>query len=161
MSTRLLSLAIVASLTAGAATAAHAQSTDAVFVPIAADALEWSPITPPGFDVGMEIAPVQGDPGVDGGAYTLRLRFPDGYRFPPHFHPNAENVTVLDGTFLLAMGEAADEGRLQTYRPGDYIYIAGEHPHFGGVRGATTIQLHGTGPFDIIVVGSPEDTRRR
>lgn len=132
---------------------------DEVFVPVAEADLEWSPITPPGFDEGMQIAAIHGDPSVDGGAYTLRLSFPDGYRFPPHFHPNAENVTVLEGTFLLAMGEEANEDRLQTYSPGDYLFIEGEHPHFGGARGETVIQLHGEGPFDIIVVGSPEDTR--
>lgn len=159
---RVLSFALMASVAvvAGVPTVAQAQSSDEVFVPIAGAELEWGAITPPGFDEGMEIAAIHGDPGVEGGAYTLRLRFPDGYRFPPHFHPNAENVTVLDGTFLLAMGEEADESRLQTYGAGDYLFIEGEHPHFGGARGMTTIQLHGVGPFDIIVVGSPEDTRQ-
>lgn len=158
MPSRFLSLAFAASITAFAATAAQAQSNE-VFVPVTADGLEWAPITPPGFDAGMEIAGLHGDPAVDGGAYTLRLRFPDGYRFPPHFHPRAENVTVLSGTFLLAMGEEADEGSLESYEPGDYLFLAAEHPHFGGAQGVTTIQLHGTGPFEIIVVGSPEDKR--
>jgi hypothetical protein len=130
-----------------------------VYVPVQAGELAWQPIQPPGFDAGMELAVVHGDPSAAGEAYTVRLRFPDGYRFPPHWHPNAENVTVLDGTFLLAMGETANESRLVRYAPGDYLFIAGRHPHFGGAVGQTVIQLHGMGPFDIVVVGSPEDDR--
>jgi quercetin dioxygenase-like cupin family protein len=163
---RTLSLLVAAAafaLIAAAPAAAQNQNlvpaANGEFVPVVNEDIEWSPITPPGFDEGMEIATIHGDPSIDGGLYTLRLRFPDGYRFPPHFHPRAENVTVLEGTFLLSMGEAADEDLLESYEPGDYIFIEGEHPHFGGARGETAIQLHGMGPFDIIVVGSPEDRR--
>lgn len=155
---------IVAALIAVAAAAANAPaqtSSDGPFVPVAEAALDWAPMTPPGFDEGMEIAGIYGDPAAAGGMYTIRLRFPDGYRFPPHFHPKAENVTVLDGTFLLAMGEESDEDRLRAYVPGDYLFIEAEHPHFGGARGETIVQLHGEGPFDIIVVGSPQDKRKK
>lgn len=121
--------------------------------------LTWAPIQPPGFDPGMEIAVIHGDPAVADKPYVIRLRFRDGYRFPPHWHPVTENLTVLDGEFLLAMGERSDESRLQSYRAGDFMHIEAKHPHFGGARGTTTIQLHGAGPFAIIVVGSPEDRR--
>lgn len=129
------------------------------FMQQAAGALSWNPIQPPGFDAGMEIAVVHGNPSVAGQPYVIRLRFRDGYRFPPHWHPVSESLTVLEGRFLLAMGERTDESRLQTYVPGDFLYIEGRHPHFGGATGSTTIQLHGTGPFDIVVVGSPQDRR--
>lgn len=157
----LLTLVVAGTFATIMAVPAAAQDTasDGVFAPVGDAELQWEPIQPPGFDPGMEIAAINGDPGEDGGAYTLRLRFEDGYRFPPHFHPKAENLTVLEGTLLFSMGEEADEERLETYSPGDFLYIAGEHPHFGGARGETVIQLHGEGPFDIIVVGSPEDTR--
>ena len=144
-----------------AAPALSQAAPDGALVPVAGAGLKWAPITPPGFDEGMEIAAIYGDPAAAGEPYTLRLRLPDGYRFPPHFHPNAENVTVLEGTFLLAMGEEAAEDQLETYAPGDHLYIEPEHPHFGGARGETTIQLHGVGPFEIIVVGSPEDKRAK
>lgn len=125
-----------------------------------AAALTWAPITPPGFDAGMQIAVVRGDPGVVDGPYVIRLSFPAGYRFPAHWHPVTENLTVLEGEFLLAMGEKADESKLTTvYRPGDFIFAEPKMPHFGGARVHTVIQLHGVGPFAIIVVGSKEDVR--
>jgi len=46
---------------------------------------------------------ISGDPSKTG-AYTVRLMFPAGYRFPVHWHPGAENLTVVSGTFQLGMG---------------------------------------------------------
>ena len=84
----------------------------------------------------------------------MRLSFPDGYRFPAHWHPKTENLTVPSGTLLLAMGERADESKLKPYGSGDYLNISGSKPHFRNARGATVIQLHGEGPFAINLVGA-------
>ena len=118
--------------------------------------LTWSNFTPPGFDPGMKLAVLHGDPGK-AGAYTVRLQFPAGYRFPVHWHPGAENLTVVSGTFLLGMGNTADASALKTYTAGDYIYIPPRHAHFGGsaAEGPSVIQLHGQGPFQVIV-GAPK-----
>lgn len=123
---------------------------------VSAADLTWADIEVPGFLPGLKISPIYGDPSVADKPYTLRLMFPDGYRFPPHWHPRAENVTVLEGTFRLAMGEQFDEGALETYKPGDYLFIAAENAHFGAVKGRTVLQLHGTGPFEIHVVEGQE-----
>lgn len=119
-----------------------------------ASSIQWTDAEVPGFDPGMQIAPISGDPAADGQPYTLRLRFPDGYQFPMHWHPNAENLTVLSGTFHLAMaGEKSDE--LVTYQAGDYLHIPGRMAHRGGATGETVIQLHGVGPFTI-ELGEPK-----
>lgn len=119
---------------------------------VKSDAVMFEPIEVPGFDPGMEIAVLQGEPMDGEGMYTLRLKFPDGYRFPAHYHPRAEHVTVLSGTFLLAMGETEDYEAVKTYAPGAYMYIPSEDPHFGGATGETVIQLHGEAPFEILLV---------
>lgn len=133
------------------APAAAQQPTPAQHRTVAANSLTWVDRNVPGFAPGMQMAVVHGDP-AQAAPYTFRLRFPDGYRFPPHWHPTAENLTVLSGTFLLAMGERADEGQLQSYGPGDYLHMPPRMPHYGGARGETIIQLHGTGPFSIQLV---------
>jgi uncharacterized protein (TIGR02246 family) len=122
---------------------------------VANSGLGWSDFTPPGFDPGMKLAVISGDPGKPG-AYTVRLMFPAGYRFPVHWHPGAENLTVVSGTFQLGMGNTANWGALKNYAPGDYIYIPPRHAHFGGSpsTGPSVIQLHGQGPFQVIV-GAP------
>lgn len=117
----------------------------------AAKALQWNDVNVPGFNPGLKLAALHGDPSGTGD-YTIRLRFPDGYEFPPHWHPNAEHVTVLQGTFYLAMGERFDRAALKPHLPGDFLYAPAKMAHFGNVKGETVIQLHGVGPFEIHVV---------
>jgi hypothetical protein len=59
------------------------------------------------------------------------------------------------------MGERRDASRIERDRPGDHLFIEAQHPHFGGASGRTVIQLHGAGPFEIVTVGTPEDSQRR
>jgi quercetin dioxygenase-like cupin family protein len=121
---------------------------------IAGSGLAWSDFSSPGFDPGMKIAVMHGDPGKRGD-YTLRLMFPDGYRFPVHWHPGGEHLTVVSGTFLLGMGNSANWNAVRSYAPGDFLYIPARHSHYGGARGVTVIQLHGEGPFQLFL-GSPK-----
>jgi quercetin dioxygenase-like cupin family protein len=121
---------------------------------VRSDAVTYAPIEIPGFDSGMMIAVVHGDPNAETGDYTIRLKFPDGYRFPAHYHPMAEHVTVLNGTFLLAMGDEVDTAAIQEYEPGAFLYIPPKNPHYGGAEGVTEIQLHGENPFQIVLVES-------
>lgn len=120
----------------------------------AAAGLSFQPIEVPGFKSGMQIAVVHGDP-MGKGDYTIRLKFPAGYTFPAHYHPNAEHLTVLSGSFQLAMGEK-EGGTLHDYKPGDFLYIPGKKPHYGGAKSETVIQLHGIGPFEIKLAGVAE-----
>jgi uncharacterized protein (TIGR02246 family) len=113
----------------------------------AAAGMSFQPLDVPGFKSGMQLAVLHGDPGGKGD-YTIRLKFPAGYMFPAHYHPNAEHLTVLSGTFLLSMGEK-EGGTLREYQAGDFLYIPPKKPHYGGAKNETVIQLHGIGPFEI------------
>ena len=146
-------LAVVAALAVPAGTAAQQVVTQKAsgMAEVTAKSLQWVPANIPGLVPGMEMAVVSGDPGKEG-PYTMRLRFPAGYAFPAHWHPQDENLTVLSGTFLLGMGDKTNAAALKTYGPGDYLLLPGTMPHFGRVEGVTVIQLHGVGPFDLKVV---------
>jgi ketosteroid isomerase-like protein len=115
--------------------------------------LQWSDINVPGFAPGLKMAVIHGDPSSSGD-YALRLRFPSNYEFPAHWHPKAEHLTVLQGSFRLAMGERVDRAALKTYAPGDFLYLPAKMAHYGGVQGETIIQLHGMGPFEINLAGA-------
>jgi quercetin dioxygenase-like cupin family protein len=143
-----LSLPAALALVAASTTAVRAQAAADAMATVSSGAIAWTDAKIPGFDPGMKLALINGNPEGDG-LYTLRLSFPDGYRFPAHWHPNAEHVTVLQGTLLLAMGERAQATGLQSYGAGDYLYLPGKKPHFGGAQGFTVVQLHGQGPFAI------------
>ena len=115
--------------------------------------LSWGPLVVPGFPSGAMIAVLHGNPATSGD-YTIRLQFPDGYEFPEHWHPGAEHLTVLTGSFHLGMG-SVNPGVLHNYGPGDFLFIPKRMSHFGGAKGMTVIQLHGQGPF-AINLGAPK-----
>jgi len=123
---------------------------------LAGSSLPWNDFNLPGFDPGVKLAVMEGDPGAKG-PYVLRLMFPAGYRFPVHWHPGIENLTVVSGQFQLAMGNTADWNALKTYVAGDYLYIPPKHAHFGGTTasGPSVVQLHGEGPF-VVILGPPK-----
>jgi quercetin dioxygenase-like cupin family protein len=111
---------------------------------------------PASFPPGSEIAVLQGDPSQTG-PYTVRLRFPGDYQLPPHFHPTDENVTVIDGTFLVGMGDAVDLNSVVTLGTGGFITAPAGGHHFAVARGQTIVQVHGEGPFAITYVNPADD----
>jgi quercetin dioxygenase-like cupin family protein len=115
--------------------------------------LKWTPIFK-----GCDLAPVSGDPSAEGTSFVLRLRCEDGAKIPPHWHPTDENVTVLKGTLLVAMGEKFDESKLQTMNVGNFITVPKEMRHFASSKGETIVQVHGMGPFKVNWV-NPSDVQ--
>jgi quercetin dioxygenase-like cupin family protein len=117
--------------------------------------LTWIPLEVPDFPPGARVAVVHGDPNVRNRDYVIRIRFPGGYRFPVQWHEESEHITVLQGSFLFAVGDEFDEGMLQRYGPGDFVFAPARVAHYGGARLATVIQVHGTGPFRMNLGASP------
>ena len=124
-------------------------------VVLTVDKLTWSPIQPPGFSAGAKIATLHGDPNATSGTYVIRLEFPDDYKFPAHWHPNAESLTVISGEFFLGMGDTPDDSKLMSYKPGTFLYLPAKNVHVGKVDGTTVIQLHGQAPFQIELAKKP------
>src|SRR5438552_11171459 len=57
--------------------------------------IQWGD-APPSLPPGAKMAVLSGDPGK-AGAYTLRLKAPDGYKVASHWHPTDENLTIISG----------------------------------------------------------------
>src|SRR5262249_27526632 len=53
---------------------------------------------------GAQVAVISDDPGKEGPS-VVRAKLPAGYCFMPLSLPTAENVTMLSGTFHIAMGD--------------------------------------------------------
>ena len=116
--------------------------------------IQWGP-APAVFPPGAQFAVLQGDPSK-AEPFTIRLRFPNGYKIPPHTHPTAENVTVLTGTFLAGMGTTFDESQLESLGRDGFASIPADHPHYAMARGETIVQVHAIGPFVLTYV-NPAD----
>lgn len=115
--------------------------------------LKWVPII-----AGWEIAVVSGDPDKPGEPFTIRFHGEDGARVPPHWHPTDENVTVLQGAFLVGVGEKYDEQQLKPMNVGSFATMPKEMRHFARAQGETVIQAHGIGPFKVNWVTPAEVT---
>lgn len=114
---------------------------------------------PPVLSKGAKMSVLQGDPGK-AEPYTIRLAFPAGYRIAPHFHTQTENVTVVSGTLLLGMGDAFDAKVMKTYKHGGFGVVPGGVHHYAMSKGATVIQIHGMGPFDLNYVNAADDPQK-
>ena len=138
-------------------TGGRAQSTDHTL--LTTQEITWGS-APASLPPGAQAAILEGDPAREG-PFTLRLRLPHGYRLPPHFHPAVEHVTVLQGTFILGMGEKVTTQNEKALSAGSFAYMPAGMRHFARTQGDTIIQLHGVGPWDITYVDPSDDPRSK
>jgi quercetin dioxygenase-like cupin family protein len=142
----LAAVALVTAISAAQGTTGPGDTTDA--------GLHWGP-APAVFPPGAEIAVLEGDP-TSTALFTVRLRFPNGYRIPPHTHPTDEHVTVIRGTFLVGMGETFDPNAMQALGAGGFVTAPANHAHYAAARGQTVVQVHAIGPF-ALTYANPTD----
>ena len=94
---------------------------------------------------GMEQVNLVGNP-VQAGPYTLRLKFPAGYRLAPHTHPDSREITILSGTWYTGYGDKFDAVSLKALPAGSFYTEPANVSHFVEVREPVVIQVSGTGP---------------
>ena len=124
-----------------------------------ASEVKWEP-APASLPPGAQAAILEGNP-MKYGPFTLRLKLPDGYRIPPHLHTVIEHITVIQGTFVLGMGEKVTDQGTKALTAGSFAYMLAGTRHFVRVKGETIVQLHGTGPWGIIYVDPSDDPRKK
>jgi len=119
--------------------------------------MKWGP-APPGLPPGAQAVVLSGDPSKPE-PFTLTVKFPDGYTVPAHWHSMTENVVIVSGNMMLGMGEKVDASAMKTVGPGGYVMLPKEMRHYVKAKGAATIVIYGTGPFDITYVDPKDDPR--
>jgi hypothetical protein len=119
--------------------------------------IKWQP-GPPSLLPGAQMAILEGDPSQSG-FFAMRLRFPDGYKVMPHWHPRQERVTIISGTLNLGMADTYDPSKVHALTAGSYSTMPAGMRHFGFAKGATEIQLATNGPWAINYVNPADDPR--
>ena len=94
---------------------------------------------------------VSGSPEVAGAPFVIRIHNYDNQVVPPHWHPGDEHIVVVKGTWYLAAGDTWERSALKEMNVGDYIFVPKEMRHFGLSKGETVVQIHGIGPFKLVM----------
>ena len=107
---------------------------------------------------GMEQLNLLGDPAKPG-PYTLRLKFPKGFRIAPHTHPDSREVTILSGTFATGYGEKFDAANLKVLPAGSFYTEPANIPHYIAIEEDTVLQVSGMGLSGRRFVDSPDSPK--
>jgi quercetin dioxygenase-like cupin family protein len=158
------SLPIAAGLALCGALSAAAQETTAAhqtghLARVTPAEVQWVP-APAALPPGAQIAVLEGDPSQPA-TFTMRVRFPDGYRIQPHTHSGVERVTVLSGTLLLGMGATFDAATMTELPAGSFATTPPGMQHYGMTRGETILQINTVGPWTLNYVNPADDPRNR
>ena len=114
---------------------------------------------PPSLPSGAKWVVLEGHPSKEG-LVTMRVSFPGGYKVPPHWHPVAEHVTVISGTFNMGMGDQFDKSKGNKLPAGSFFFLPPKTHHFVWTQEGCVIQIHATGPWDIVYLNPADDPRR-
>jgi quercetin dioxygenase-like cupin family protein len=126
-------------------------------VMFAAADLKWGD-APPALPAGAKIAVLTGDPGK-AAPFTVRLKFPAGYKVPPHTHPTVENLTVISGTVGIGHGPKFDEAAGHEMSVGGFAVMPAGMEHFAWCKSECVVQIHSMGPFEVKYVNPAADPR--
>jgi quercetin dioxygenase-like cupin family protein len=94
---------------------------------------------------GMEQVNLVGNP-LNPGPFTLRLKFPKGFKVAPHTHPHAREITIVSGVYATGYGETFDSAKLKILPAGSFYTEPADLPHFIEIKEDTVLQVSGTGP---------------
>jgi quercetin dioxygenase-like cupin family protein len=118
--------------------------------------IKWGD-APPILPKGAKFALLYGDPGKAGTMYVVRLKMPNGYKIPAHWHPADENATVLSGTFNVGMGDKLDEKAGKAMAAGSFFSLPAQMHHFAWAKGETVVEISGMAPFGMTYVNPADD----
>ena len=116
----------------------------------------WGP-GPAFLPKGAKLAVVSGNPAA-AGPFVIRLRFPPGYVIPPHSHPSAEHITVVQGGLEFGMGSTVNS-RSTVLHDGAAVVAPANMAHFASTAVGATVQVSAKGPFAITYVNPRDDPR--
>ncbi|HKW25220.1 MAG TPA: cupin domain-containing protein [Terriglobales bacterium] len=160
---RNLCLGLVLVLVVGIWCVGHSRSVLAAPAPTNAftpDAVQYGAV-PPFIPAGAQLAVLEGDPMASSGDYTVRLKMPDGYRIAPHWHPKRENVTVVEGTLKVGMGDRFNESSMASFPTGSFAYLDPDMHHYVQASGEVVVQIHGMAPVQFNYVNPKDDPSRK
>lgn len=136
----------------------NANAADADHMLITPSDLKWAEV--PSLPKGAQVAMIEG-PLNEAVPFTFRIKMPDGYKIPAHWHPAIEHVTVISGIFNMGIGDKLDMSKTQPVEAGSMMILQAKTQHFAWAKGETVVQVHGVGPWAINYVNPADDPRKK
>jgi len=133
------------------------QASQSAMIFIAPPDITWGDV-PPALPPGAKFAVLEGN-SFNAEPYTIRIKMPENYKIPAHWHTMVERVTVISGTLNLGMGDKLDIAQGKAFPAGSFIFIPAKKNHFAWADEDTIIQINGDGPFDINYINPADDPR--
>jgi hypothetical protein len=99
------------------------------------------------FSPGQWVEKVWGDPDKPGAVFVIRIHNDAGYVVLPHTHPIDENITIVQGSWSLGMGNRFNRSALEPMELGTFGSVPKKMAHFAWSKTETIVQVHGIGPF--------------
>ncbi len=122
------------------------------------ESLQWKD-GPASLPKGAMMTILEGDP-TKPGIFTMRIKFPAGFKVSPHIHSQTEHATVISGALSIGMGPTFDRSKLQVLPAGSFGFWDAGTPHFAWFEKETVLQMHGQGPWTVTYVNPADDPRK-
>lgn len=110
------------------------------------DRYEWSEVKD--LPKGAVVAVLEGSP-QKAGLYTVRYKFPAGYRIPLGWLSTDERVTVLSGVLNIGLSPGYDRSNSKAIGAGSFAFIPANMRFVAWTDEDTVIQVHGIGPSEL------------
>ena len=118
--------------------------------------MKWGD-APAVFPKGAKMTVLYGDPANEGQLFIIRLKMPAGYKIPAHWHPTDERITVLNGTFLMGMGDKLDAAKAKAFPAGSFAVAPAKVNHFAIAKTEAVVEVSAIGPFAMTYVNPADD----
>ena len=106
---------------------------------------------------GSILAVILGDSSKPG-MYVVRVTFAPGQGSRPHFHSQDRYVTVIRGTWWVALGPDSDvynPDRMVPMKPGSFVFHPANAHHYDGAKDEeVVVQVIGMGPVTTTMLDS-------
>jgi len=110
----------------------------------------WTPGT--GALKGTMVAVMSGDPSK-AGQYVMRIKVPPNTTIGAHYHGDAENVTVVSGTFYVGLGDKVDKTKVTALKAGSFAHLNAGVKHYALTKAdGAVLEVTGTGPSTMTMV---------
>jgi uncharacterized RmlC-like cupin family protein len=122
--------------------------------------IKWGPC-PPAVPSGARCAVIEGSLGAPNVLFAYRVKMPDNYRIPAHFHPVDEHLVVISGVFNMGHGDKLDLNATRPMAAGSFMVMPKGMHHFAWTKGETIIQVYAIGPWGLTYVDPRDDPRNQ